>query len=559
MNGKIERLDCREEILAVTKELVGIKSEVNTDGERAIAEVVYDRLKKHPYFKTNPDRLVMEETINDEQERYNVMAYVKGTQTESNRTVVLMGHMDTVGVDDFGVYQELAFKPDEWKVHLKNESLPEAVQSQVESDDWLFGRGVLDMKSGVASNIHLLKYYASNPEQLDGNIALVVECDEEDSSHGILSALKTLKRWQKEEEFDYVAAINSDFVAPAYAGDKNRYIYKGTIGKLLPSFFITGEETHVGSAFDGLDPNFIAAELTRQISYNPELSDMALGEATIPPVSLKQTDLKPNYTVQTALSAYVYYNFFVHSWSPEKVLELLKEQARIAFQNALDTFEARYRKFSEMSGGQEREIQWEPRVYTYDEMDALLTEAHGENYVKHMKDFKEKLEQDESLDSRMLAARVVEEAWQFMPDKNPAIIVFYSSLYSPRVALAGEDENERRLLDALDAAIQEMQPEYAHPIVAKNFFPHISDMSFVAMSDDMSEIDDMVRNTPSWGKKLYVDYQDVADLNIPVINIGPYGMDGHKRLERMEMTYSLEMVPNLANIVLRRVLESQFV
>ena len=386
-----------------------------------------------------------------------------------------------------------------------------------------------------------------------------MECDEEDGSHGILSALKTLKRWQKEEGFDYVSAINSDFVAPAYAGDRNRYIYKGTIGKLLPSFFITGEETHVGSAFDGLDPNFIAAELTRQISYNPELSDMAMGEATIPPVSLKQTDLKPNYTVQTALSAYVYYNFFVHSWSPEKVLELLKEQARIAFQNALDTFEARYRKFSEMSGGQEREIQWEPRVYTYDEMDALLTEAHGENYVKHMKDFKEKLEQDESLDSRMLAARVVEEAWQFMPDKNPAIIVFYSSLYSPRVALAGEDENERRLLDALDAAIEEMQPEYEYPIVAKNFFPHISDMSFVAMSDDMSEIDDMVRNTPSWGKKLYVDYQDVADLNIPVINIGPYGMDGHKRLERMEMTYSLEMVPNLANIVLRRVLESQFV
>jgi len=159
----------------------------------------------------------------------------------------------------------------------------------------------------------------------------------------------------------------------------------------------------------------------------------------------------------------------------------------------------------------------------------------------------------------MLAARVVEEAWQFMPDKNPAIIVFYSSLYSPRVALAGEDENERRLLDALDAAIEEMQPEYEYPIVAKNFFPHISDMSFVAMSDDMSEIDDMVRNTPSWGKKLYVDYQDVADLNIPVINIGPYGMDGHKRLERMEMTYSLEMVPNLANIVLRRILESQFV
>jgi arginine utilization protein RocB len=171
-----------------------------------------------------------------------------------------------------------------------------------------------------------------------------------------------------------------------------------------------------------------------------------------------------------------------------------------------------------------------------------------------MKDFKDALEEDESLDSRMLAARVVEEAWKFMPDKRPAIIVFYSSLYSPRVALTGERENERRLLGALDDAIEAVQPEYGHPIVAKNFFPHISDMSFVAMSDDMSEIDDMVANTPSWGKKLYVDYQDVADLNIPVINIGPYGEDGHKRLERMEMTYSLEVVPNLTNHIIGKVL-----
>ena len=555
MKEKIDRLECREEILSITKKLVGIKSEVNTGGERAVAESIYNMLKDHSYFEANSSQLVMEPTLNDEQERYNVMAYVKGTKGESNRTVLLMGHMDTVGVEDFGAHQDLAFRPDEWKAHLAGETLPESVEAQVASDDWMFGRGVLDMKSGTASNIYLLTYYASNPELLEGNIVFIAECDEEDGSHGILSALKTLKRWQEEEGFEYVGAINADFVAPAYEGDENRYIYKGTVGKLLPSFFITGEETHVGSAFDGLDPNFIAAELTRQISYNPELSDTALGEATLPPVSLKQTDLKPNYTVQTALSAYVYYNFFVHSWSPEKVLELLKEQAQIAFSNALDTFRTRYRKYTGLSGGEAREINWEPRVYTYDEMNELLEQAHGDDYINHMNDFKAELEQDESLDSRMLAASVVEEAWKFMPDKRPAIIVFYSSLYSPRVALTGEDENERRLLDALDRAIEVVQPEYDHPIVARNFFPHISDMSFVAMSDDMSEIDDMIRNTPSWGRKLFVEYQDVADLNIPIINIGPYGMDGHKQLERMEMTYSLEMVPNLTNIVLNSVLE----
>src|SRR5699024_7800868 len=529
MKENVSRIDCREDMLDITKKLVGIQSEVNTNGERAAAEAIYNMLDAHPYFKENLYQLVMPSSLKDERERYNVMAYVKGTKGESNRTVVLMGHMDTVGVDDFGANQVLAFKPDEWKAHLTGEKLTEAVQAQVDSDDWMFGRGVLDMKSGTASNIYLLTHYASNPGLLDGNIVFIAECDEEDGSHGILSALKTLKRGREEEDFEYVGAVNADFVAPAYAGDDNRYIYKGTVGKLLPSFFITGEETHVGSAFDGLDPNFIAAELTRQISYNPDLSDMALGEATLPPVSLKQTDLKPNYTVQTALSAYVYYNFFVHSWSPEKVLELLKEQAHIAFSNTLDTFRTRYRKYGEMSSGETRESDWEPRVYTYDEMNELLEQTHGDDYADHMNAFKAELEQDESLDSRMLAARVVEEAWKFMPDKRPAIIVFYSSLYSPRVALTGESENERRLLAALDSAIEAVQPEYEHPIVAKNFFPHISDMSFVAMSDDMSEIDDMIRNTPSWGRKLFVEYQDVADLNIPVINIGPYGMDGHKR------------------------------
>src|SRR5699024_2838448 len=405
--------------------------------------------------------------------------------------------------------------------------------------------------------MYLLTYYAEHPELLDGNLVFIAECDEEDSSYGILSALKTLKKWKKEQGFEYVAAINSDFVAPAYEGDENRYVYKGTVGKLLPSFFITSEETHVGSAFDGLDPNFIAAELTKQINYNPELSDTALGESTLPPVSLKQTDLKPSYTVQTALSAYVYYNFFVHSWSPEKVLEMLKEQASLAFTNALTSFEERYQKYCQISNQPYRSIPWEPRVFTYSEIEDLLVDTHGESYVRHMRDFKNELLHDETLDSRMFAARVVEESWKFMTDKSPAIIVFYSSLYSPRVALAGETGDEQRLLQALDDAINALQPEYNYPIVAKNFFPHISDMSFVAMSDNMDEIDYAVTNTPSWGEKFHVAYEDVYDLNIPVINIGPYGMDGHKKLERMEMTYSLEIVPNLTNHVIQDVLNKK--
>jgi len=54
-----------------------------------------------------------------------------------------MGYMDTVGVENFRKQQNLEFKPDEWKSHLKDGAQPKAVQAQLESDDWLFGHGVL--------------------------------------------------------------------------------------------------------------------------------------------------------------------------------------------------------------------------------------------------------------------------------------------------------------------------------------------------------------------------------------------------------------------------------
>ncbi|HWO97512.1 MAG TPA: M20/M25/M40 family metallo-hydrolase [Bacillus sp. (in: firmicutes)] len=548
-------LDCREDVLSFTKQLVNIESIVNTDGEKVIAQALLTLISSFPYFAENPSHVAKVQTVNDDRERYNVLAFVKGTKKESNKTIILMGHMDTVGIDDFTQLQSQACNPDELMEALKHEILPPNIQEHLQSGDWLFGRGVLDMKSGVASHLYLLKYYSEHPEELEGNLVLVAECDEEDGSHGILSALKVLKEWKQEHKFDYIAAINADFVSPRFEGDQNRYIYKGTVGKLLPSFFITGAETHVGSCFEGLDPNLIAAELTNQISYNPELCNEAYGEVTVPPVSLKQTDLKPSYTVQTALSAYVYYNFFIYSWTPKEVLEKLKKQAEIAFDKALSLFTERYKTYSQLSGEPYQPVPWKTRVLTYEEMNQQLLSEHGYIYEEHMNKFKEELLLDTSLDTRMFAARVVEEAWKWMKDKSPAVILFYSSLYSPRIEMTGETENERNLMEALEKAVADIQPVYHQPITTRNFFPYISDMSFVALSDDEESIQAVSNNNPGWGTKHYVEYQDIRDINVPVINIGPYGLDAHKKFERMEMTYSLEIVPNLTNNVIKNLMK----
>ncbi|GIO07734.1 peptidase M20 [Brevibacillus reuszeri] len=548
-------LQSRDAIIKLTDDLVQIESVVNTTGEIDVATHLYEHLKSFPYFQQNPEQLIISRTVNDEVERYNVLAFVKGTKRPSGKTVILMGHTDTVGIEDYNHLKDKACYPSSLMEALKEEPLPDLIKQQLDSGDWHFGRGVLDMKSGVASHVFLLQYYSEHPEELAGNLLLLAECDEEDSSHGVLSSLKDLKKWREEHGFEYIALINSDFVAPRYDGDPNRYIYKGTVGKLLPSFYITGYETHAGSAFEGLDPNFIAAELTRQISYNPDLCDEAYGETPVPPVSLKQTDLKPTYTIQTALSAYVYYNFFIHTCSPKQVLSMLKEQAEIAFENALTLLRDRHRRFCEKSGQTWTPLPWKTRVLIYEDMKKELVAEHGEAFLSHMRQFKEQLLQDKSLDVRMFSARVVEEEVKWMKDRSPAIILFYSSLYSPRIELVGKDEREQNLIAALEEAVESVQPHYPHPIVTRNFFPYVCDMSCVALSDDDEGILAIEENNPSWGSKHYVEYQDIRDINVPCINIGPYGYDAHNRFERMEIAYSTEVVPSVTDEVIKRLLK----
>ena len=188
--------------------------------------------------------------------------------------------------------------------------LPQEVIDDIESGEYLFGRGALDMKSGVAGHMYLIKYFSEHPEELNGNLIAIAECDEEDNSKGIITALDELAELKEKEGFEYVACINADYSTNYAPGDENRYIYYGSIGKLLPCFTVFGKEAHVGQAFSALDPNLVLANITRKMSVNTDLCDIAQGEVAIPPISLKQMDTKGPYTVQTALTAFGYYNFF---------------------------------------------------------------------------------------------------------------------------------------------------------------------------------------------------------------------------------------------------------
>ncbi len=540
-------LQCYEEVKVLTKQLVKIPSVVKTSGEADCAKEIYEYYNELDYFKENRAFLILQQTINDEIERYNTIAMVKGTKGNSNKTIILMGHLDTVGVEDFGDIEKYAQDPDKLPGLLRDLNLGSDVEKDIDSGEYMFGRGSLDMKAGVAGHMYLMKYFSEHPEELDGNLIAIAEADEEDNSHGIISALKVLKEWKEKYDLEYIAAINADYSTPYDEEDENRYIYFGTIGKLLPSFYVTGKETHVGQAYSGLDPNLLVAELTRNIELNTDLCDEAHGEVTIPPISLKQSDLKNKYTVQTALAAYSYYNYFTLTMSPQDVMEKMKDIAIKSFDNIVEYTNLSYKTFCEKGKHNYTKLPWKTRVYSWEEFYNELATIHGDKYQVYIHNFAKDLhEQNPSMDLREFSMKIIDKSWtKWSEDKSPAIIIYYSSLFYASIDTTGKNDKEKQLIQSVEKAIDFVQNYSDKPIIQKMFYPYISDSSFMAISDEREGLKSLESNMPAWGSKYIHPVEEIKEINVPVVNIGTYGKDGHKITERVHMKYSFENIPNI--------------
>jgi len=83
------------------------------------------------------------------------------------------------------------------------------------------------------------------------------------------------------------------------------------------------------------------------------------------------------------------------------------------------------------------------------------------------------------------------------------------------------------------------------PIGQYRFYPGISDMSFLGSREEAANLAVLAANTPPWAARIAFDYSAIAALDLPVVNIGPWGRDYHQRLERVQMPYSFGVLPEL--------------
>jgi arginine utilization protein RocB len=442
-----------------------------------------------PYL-TGFDQAWVEHIADDAAERCNVVAIKRG---RSNKTIVLTGHFDVVSIEDYGDLRVLAFESEkllpEIIARLKSSGENQQALTDFQSGDFLPGRGLLDMKAGLAAGLAAAEHYTG-----DATLLFVAVADEEERSAGARVAAPRLAEIAFEHQLEIALVINLDAISDQGDGSTGRVITYGSIGKQLVTAFVQGKQTHAGYPQDGVNAAYVAAELVAEFELAADLSEMTDGEIAAPPTALYAKDLKQGYNVTTPAQAFVYWNTMQHKRSPSQVFELVMAHA----QQAVDL--AKKRTGHDID------------VISY----AELAKRAGRKVTK----------QDATLNfpeqSRLATMEMVAAANLV----KPTVIIGFGSIPYPAVLMS-----DQTLRGKIENAVKPFG------IGSVNYFAGISDMSFFGeASGDLSVV---AANTPIWGTGFIMP----EAAGYPCINLGPWGRDYHQWLERLHAPFAFEVLP----------------
>ncbi|MBN6886202.1 arginine utilization protein RocB [Cytobacillus horneckiae] len=528
-----------DQMLTTLLELVAIDSVTLSAGEKYFPLRVEQVLKRIPYFHRNQS-LVKNHPTSDGRSILTALY----RHEEATKTVVMISHFDVVDIEDYGELQHLAFNPVELTkaLHERVDELPDDAKDDLLSGNWLFGRGMMDMKCGLVQHMSLLEKAAF--EEWKINLVLVTVPDEEVNSVGMREIVPKLVEMASEHGLKYTLYLNSEPMFSQVPQDEQRYFYTGTIGKIMPGALCFGKESHVGEPFSGMNACWMSSVLTGEVEWNEALSETVNGVMSPPPTLLLQRDLKKGYTTQIPHRSVSLFNLLLMKRTPVDVMAEMKEIANRAAEKMEEFIKGKY-KLNQLDDSQLSTIQ----VYYYDELRNYAMKKTSEEYIEKME---QSIANETDGDIREQTMQIVDQMAMLCQELGPMIILFYAPPYYPAVNSVKDPIIEQIASSLIDYSRHSHDEE----LKAVDYFNGISDLSYAGLHADLSDMDKYNRNLPG-GEKLYsIPFEDMEKVTAPVINVGPFGKDAHQKTERLHVPFSFEKLPKMLQHLMK-VHESQ--
>ncbi len=448
----------------------------------------------------------------------------------TRRTVILLGHYDTVGAESYAALDDaagerIAFDPAALRERMLAPGTARLCDDEVARDleaereapgTWMFGRGALDMKSGLAAGIGALGSLAAEREALDGNVLFIATPDEEHESAGMVAAVEEIVRLRDQAGLDLVGAINLDYVESPAA-------YSGVMGKLLAQVWVLGVATHAAAPFHGVDPIQLAAAIVARATRARALVDRWEHLHGPPAVALRLRDLKSEYSVQTATEAVAELNLMSFA---RPIAETLRQLREVAVE-ALDEWARAMADLGRWAGGARAAAgavaDARACVLTYPELLERAGFAPGDDPPRT---------QGPVADAREATLERLRRLARAAGLRGPAVILSLVPPYYPPAA-----PRDGRLERAAAAVLER------EGIDLRAFYPFISDAAYLAWRAE--PLESVARFMPALGREYALPADSAQALDLDVVTLGPWGRDAHGMFERVNASYAFERLPRL--------------
>jgi len=520
-------------------------SVTGSPGEQALPHLLRDRLATRPALRDALTWLIP--TKGDALPRACLASLVRG---QGRATVLLTGHFDTVSIEDYGELAPLATQPEALLAALReklatprNEAERRA-RDDFAGGDFLPGRGLLDMKGGLAAGLAALEAFAETPGA--GNLLFVAVPDEEVNSVGARALAEALPAIESEHGLEIVAAINLDCIGDNDDGTIGRSVAFGSVGKILLTALAVGRQSHASHPFEGVNAGALAAALALRLEWAPDLADAAAGQPGIAPTLLSLKDGKEGYDVTTPASVFASWNVLSMGRDAAETMAIFRTLAGQALAEMGDSLA---RRRSVVSG----EPQTPLDIPLLDAAELLAQASSTEAARRELAELGAALAA-EALPLPEQNRRLTEAAWRLSGRAGPAVVLGFGSLPYPPVRLSGS-EGAMRLRAAIDDARARLRADTGETIGEIAFFPGISDVSFIGEAS-ARDAPFIARHTPAWESGVR---WSGAVGGVPTVNIGPWGRDYHTPLERIHAPYAFAVLPGFLLAVCRGVLGDESV
>lgn len=519
-------------------------SVTGTADEASFAPFLAALLRESPAFQDRPNDVWLLDVPGGRHARACVLALVRGRDAGGGgETVLLTGHFDTVSITNYGPLQPLACDPDALLPALlqtlearSGEASADLARRDLASGQFVPGRGLLDMKAGLAAALVTLEHFAAEPRR--GNLLFLAVPDEEANSVGARAAAAALAGIAQARGLYLSAAINLDAIGDHGDGEAGRTVTLGTVGKLCPSALVIGQPVHACYAFDGINAASLAGALASDIEWSPRLTERSGHEQGAGPTLLGMKDDRIAYDVTMPGSVWLYWNVITHDRRPAEILATVAELTR----DSMDRLCMQLQQRRQVSMQQARPLK-PVRVMTYEDMLSGLLRTHPEaaTGISARMASLAVTGLDLPEQCRLLTLFVAEAA----AIQGPAIVLGFASM--PYLTTRLQAPHLER---AVSHAVATVSDRHDIDIGVSERFPAICDMSLIGQAD-RTELAPVAANMPVWSSDL-----DFVVAGIPCINAGPWGRDYHTRLERMHRHYGYTVLPDLVATLARNLLDA---